>query len=427
MKIRDPKKQFPHIENPPEVIKKPDDQITEIRKYRLITPLFGGGVKAGEADPVTVIRGASVRGQLRFWWRATRGGQFDTIEKLREAENAIWGSAAKKGDENTGPSKVVLEVKTTNQGRLFSAVDSKGKSVANIGNQISIYSYVSFPLRDTKDAKVLDGVEFQMTIRYPAKRKDDVQAALWAWETFGGIGARTRRGFGALQLTHLNQKPVTLLASTQIQHYIEHGLQAHAIFSQLCRDVPFLSRNCVMVIQKSKFDDAAKTWRFLFDKLKKFRQARHNNKAGFPFGLSKWPEADAVRRSTSDSSPGHEPKHPVENKFPRAQFGLPIILKFKDEDERAGDPASHTLKPKDSERWASPLILRPIACADGFIGLAVRLSSLLNELDGGVVLEDNQKQTHLVEWSVNQNDARNIEPLQGKTDVIAAFLDYLTK
>ncbi len=44
----------------------------------LATTMFGGGVDAGSQDvatndPVTPIRGTEIRGQLRFWWRATRG------------------------------------------------------------------------------------------------------------------------------------------------------------------------------------------------------------------------------------------------------------------------------------------------------------------------------------------------------------------
>ena len=50
--------------------------MTQTRSYELMTPLFGGGAKPGRADSDLVIRGSGIRGQLRFWWRACRGGQF---------------------------------------------------------------------------------------------------------------------------------------------------------------------------------------------------------------------------------------------------------------------------------------------------------------------------------------------------------------
>ena len=62
---------------PPEIITYQSlDLIEQIREYQLITPLYGGGVTPGEFDPLTPVRGSEIRGHLRFWWRATRGGQF---------------------------------------------------------------------------------------------------------------------------------------------------------------------------------------------------------------------------------------------------------------------------------------------------------------------------------------------------------------
>lgn len=411
---------------PPQVSLRPDNRVTEVRRYKLITPLFGGGVKAQEADPITVIRGASVRGQLRFWWRATRGGQFDgNLNKMREGENAIWGSAAKKGDKNSGPSKVSLTTKILNEGKPFAATDSKGKPVTNIGDQKSVYSYVAFPLRDTQGAKVLQGVEFELTICYPNELEADVRAALWAWETFGGIGARTRRGFGALQLTRVNGNGVRLPSSARLEESIDNGFKQHLTSGKGCQGVPRLVPNHVLTIAKSRNDDAVQTWRYLFDRMKAFRQSRYLDKNNRPFGRSKWPEPDAIRRLTGKHSSGHEPNHTIDGRFPRSQFGLPIIFKFKDNDEKNGDPSASILKPENSERWASPLLLRPVACSDGYVGLAIRLASSLDDMDSGIVLEDGDKHKHSAKWQINSNEASQIEPLQGQTDVIEAFLTYL--
>ncbi len=78
--------------------KKNANIITQIREYQLITPLFGGGVTPGEIDPVTAIRGTEIRGQLRFWWRACRAGQYKDLQEMKKAEDTIWGKAYKKGE-----------------------------------------------------------------------------------------------------------------------------------------------------------------------------------------------------------------------------------------------------------------------------------------------------------------------------------------
>lgn len=89
---------------PPPVTKRKELGLVEqVRSYQLITPLYGGGVETGTADPITIVRGTEIRGQLRFWWRATRGGAFSgDLSKMKAAEDTIWGAAAKKGLRRNG-------------------------------------------------------------------------------------------------------------------------------------------------------------------------------------------------------------------------------------------------------------------------------------------------------------------------------------
>ena len=53
--------------------------------------MFGGGVEPGEPDPSLPIRGTSIRGQLRFWWRTTCGRLLPT-SKMWRREEEIFGS-----------------------------------------------------------------------------------------------------------------------------------------------------------------------------------------------------------------------------------------------------------------------------------------------------------------------------------------------
>ena len=86
-------------------------RVSETRTYTLITPLFGGGVEPRAPDPVTVIRGASIRGHLRFWWRFCMAHRFATTAELKAAEDLLWGaahadiqeatSAVEPGDQNS--------------------------------------------------------------------------------------------------------------------------------------------------------------------------------------------------------------------------------------------------------------------------------------------------------------------------------------
>jgi len=409
---------------PPEIKPKDDGRITEERRYRLITPLFGGGVTPGEADPVTVVRGTEVRGYLRFWWRATRGGQFGgDLEKMKNREEEIWGSMAAK--DRPGPSQVTVSVVLRNGGTPFQAADRYGAKISNIGDVKSVDSYAAFPLRESKNAKVLEGVEFDIEVRFPSDCEKDVLAALWAWETFGGIGARTRRGFGALHCTHRAGKAVEAPAVEKMHEAVEQGLKNHVDDGPWPRGVAHLVVPLRLALAPaSGSNDSISAWRHLIGKLRSFRQLR--SKSGTSsFGRSEWPEPDQIRRITGDwKKPTHAPVHLVQ-KFPRGQFGLPIIFAFKDTDESLGDPAKSTLRAANSNRFASRLILRPLACRGGrSVGLAAILAGPADP-PGGYVLETSDHVLHLVEVKLDTVTDAPFEPLNGQTDVLRSFLDYL--
>lgn len=87
---------------------------TPWRRYRcrLLTPLYGGGVTAGEIDRQMPVRATAIRGQLRFWWRLLNrrrpafcsDGQPDS-GKLFAGERALWGGL---GDRDATASQVLL-------------------------------------------------------------------------------------------------------------------------------------------------------------------------------------------------------------------------------------------------------------------------------------------------------------------------------
>jgi CRISPR-associated protein Cmr1 len=421
--------------NAPEVKVRPDDRIRQVRRYRLITPLFGGGVEPNKADPVTVVRGTEVRGQLRFWWRATRGGQFKgDLNAMCKAEEAIWGSAAAEG--KPGPSKVIISISNVKDTQEFQKIPNKKGKEVDVGHLYSPYSYVAFSLRaeSGKPAGKLrqEGIEFTLTITFPRQLekpfdhlelKQEVEASLWAWETFGGIGARTRRGFGALQSITIDGKPMGLPTINQAQPWIFDGMRKHVVLGHWPEDVPHLTQNTMFVpAPKSGKANPIEAWRYLIDKLKVFRQARYPDRNRRPYGRSKWPEPDEVRRLTNTYAPQHTPRHTV-RKFPRGQFGLPIIFHFKD--EKQGDPPQITLQGAEYDRFASPLILRPLACADGAIGLALRLVSPESPPGGYVIKSDDQLYPVQVR-GLSKSEASQIEPLNGEPDVLQAFLNFLS-
>jgi len=52
----------------------------------IVTPILGGGYRARTPDDVDHIRVPTVRGQLRFWWRALSAGRFEKSTSLHVGE-----------------------------------------------------------------------------------------------------------------------------------------------------------------------------------------------------------------------------------------------------------------------------------------------------------------------------------------------------
>lgn len=425
MNTRVPKK------SPPKV--SPNERpgwVTEIRKYKVITPLYGGGEETQKADSITTVRASEVRGHLRFWWRATRGGQFDgDLKKMRETEEKIWGSSGEK--DKPGPSPVSVRIISSTPGTPKSD-QRRGDRTFHIAHPSADWSYVAFPLRESRGS-VVEGVSFDLEIKYPEKIqdirvKDEVEAALWAWETFGGIGARTRRGFGALSRTIDSQSPIP--TKQAVQKMIEKSVNDYVVEGDWPYGVPHLARK--LKLKTISDTNAMTAWEHLFKQLKSFRQMRFDGVERRP-GRSKWSEPDAIRRLPGMTSAAkHSRPRVMVDKFPRGEFGLPIIFKFKDDQE--GDPSQTSLEGMQHDRLGSPLILRPIDCSDGALGLAVILEWESIDTDeryappGGLVLKSATR-VYEVKSQLSHTEAEKIEPLnlKGKPqpDVLQAFLDYL--
>jgi CRISPR-associated protein Cmr1 len=400
---------------PPEVVV--TDQLhSETRQYRLLTPLFGGGVDAGTPDLRQPISAKGIRGQLRFWWRATRAAQFETLEQMKAHEDWLWGCAATDSkptdskETRRAQSRVSIVVRVESQSKPIEAF-SGFRAIQGIPG------YAAFPLQANRSqnkpvGSIIKEVVFtcQISYRKEAKTTQEVSAALWAWETFGGVGARTRRGFGAIENL---SNPVKNWQAELVRGYRDYVLEGDAP-----QGVAQVSKAyCLINVG----------WETLIERYQRFRQgpgfARAEQSSENPRqpGRSYWSEADQIRRITRQHLPKHAPIHPV-GKFPRGQLGLPIIFHFKDANNRQpndpnADPKDTTLKPKHHERLASPLVLRPLG-ANISLALLLKTTGMPSEF----VLQNSP-----VEIELTQEEAKKIRPLSGQNDVLAAVLEHLNK
>jgi CRISPR-associated protein Cmr1 len=167
-----------------------------------VTPILGGAPVTRQVDEVDVTRVPTIRGHLRFWWRALQRDP-DLLRdpaKLFAAEAAVWGKAADESDKKGGRSSVEITVDVARRPQIDSS---------EIDYQTS-GAYALWPAMSIKErGKEQDpaqrypvapgrGVRFRLTLDAPRTFMHEIKDAVRAWLLFGGYGSRTRRGLGSL-------------------------------------------------------------------------------------------------------------------------------------------------------------------------------------------------------------------------------------
>ena len=357
--------------------------IEQTRLYEVITPLLGGGSKVHTVDSETTVRVSQIRGMLRFWWRATRGGQYDTIAKLKRAESSIWGGSIGK---EMVPSAVCISMNIENAGNecISDSDISPTGSSEKLSSQKSKYSYVLFPLREKTEVKLRKNVVFRLNVIYPESLSQEVEAAFWAWELFGGIGARTRRGLGAISLKEVDGKKRPLHTTVELQQHIALHAATFIDDTYAIEGVPLLKKNIQIgsyEVMKASVGFTAhdKSAISVFGKLiaryRSYRQTRHTSEGGSAGqGESIWPDPNALRY-ISGVALRSKNFYATTHHIPRAQLGLPIISTFPNAkfDNRTRK-VTFTIQ-NAMNRHASPLIFRPHVVEGGYVGIILILGN----------------------------------------------------
>lgn len=326
-------------------------------QFTVMTPMFGGGVEPRISDPLSPIRGTSIRGHLRFWWRAVRSRTL-APDALRQREWEVWGSTAA-----ASPYRLAVEIV------------SEGDDLDLSRWKLEVPDYVSFPFRPQRGARnapvtrARTGIRFELNFAFRNDEvRSEIELALKAWTAFGGIGSRTRRGCGTLWSPELSPHDARDLAV---------GLKDFSPFTA----PPFTWDKPAHTVLRS--------WMTVIDHYKGFRQSPTGRT-----GLSRshWPEADTMRRHSGKGNPAHMISATIPvgtpDQFPRAVFGLPIVFHYKDPDgaytnldSKNNSTLNNLAGPKQDEgRLASPLVLKALVFQNKnfqpFVGL---LRSVLPE------------------------------------------------
>ena len=188
-------------------------------RFRIVTPLFMSGFERSQAE----LREASIKGVLRFWWRALALGRLKSVEEVKKRENQIFGSS------ETGQSNIQLmlslpeRIETIEMGRILEYDNNGG--VAGPGARYLGYGVIEAfgsAKKRTKAGEVIrpcikapvDGV-LRILFKRGTSEEDIkmVEVALIAMGLLGGIGSRSRKGYGSFNLLELRRNDETLFSA----------------------------------------------------------------------------------------------------------------------------------------------------------------------------------------------------------------------
>ena len=422
---------------------------------KTVTPILGGAAQTRTCDEVDVIRTPTIRGHLRFWWRALHSHRFThNLQALYDEESRIWGRAGE--DDNGGRSQVELRVEVSKKS------ESDSSNIAPNGQG----AYALWPARGTQTQipapRRSPGLEFRVTVTAPSADVAQVRDAVRLWILFGGYGSRTRRGLGALTVCGDTSDwlPRATCKEDLMQSLDELFQSSLGVRSRPSGGRLFSASsahriwaaNSVSVVAGASFlaklpgnMDGNAAWLEALDRLRDFRQGApaHN---GDPArngarGRSRWPEADMVRRLTSRPGPGHAhtpriqhlPPFAPRPLWPRAGFGLPIEIRFaprhKHFEPRPTQLIWRDNGRNDHDRLASPLVVKPLPVLGGFLPMALWLN---RAAPGGEVFARQFDQLHARWSSVTHSSAPFssfaaplFAPASGKSSLRDAFCDWL--
>jgi CRISPR-associated protein Cmr1 len=265
-----------------------------LAEYEITTPMFIGG-----GDPQNVdLRPPSIKGVLRFWWRAMKWGdclketdsELEALKKLHRLEADLFGSAATPGVDS-GQARFFIKIKSFESGGIENNWPA--------GNQTGS-AYLGYGLTDD-DKKAIRLGKFTLSLvlkkSVTLDQEEQLEKVLKLWGFLGGLGSRSRRGFGSVAIRSLNHENFEFKDEKDYFKSISSLMDSF----QLAPEMPiFTAVNTDMTIVTLGQD--TKDFQTLMNKLgasyKTGRQESGKGKDKIPFGLPLAKSDSSNRRSS---------------------------------------------------------------------------------------------------------------------------------
>jgi len=172
-------------------------------EIEILTPMFlGGAPQAIDSKPELELRLQSVKGVLRYWYRALIGPEY-----VSSKESDLFGSS----DEKIGVSKIKIKTGkkklTLYDKTQFPEIKDYMFNHPTQGFFINPLNYLAYGPVDNKRQiarkAFSPGSKFDLVFFLRGCTKEqriEFIKTLFLWLNFGGLGSRSRKGYGAIKL-----------------------------------------------------------------------------------------------------------------------------------------------------------------------------------------------------------------------------------
>ncbi len=337
----------------------------------VLTPLFLGGA---EARGTPELRAPSLRGAMRYWYRALLGSvNSSTLVSLHEGESELFGKA-----EGGGALATRLRVKEEPQKQSYEkdrAIRTPQGDFLPTGKDYLLWSMSSTGKPNTPRFQpsrqyIEPGAKFDFTLN--VKLDDSMlkmgEVAFWLLANLGAVGARANRGAGSFQAVSseafLPFKPSSSIS--ELQTHLRTGIQTclkqvgnqwktFADDEQAEYDLlhPQFCEIWIVATTESGWNNYRDALDGLGSHFRDYRTYLN------PLGRS---DHDAVLRWFERGSKAPQLKRPV--------FGLPIPFRYSQ-----GGPAD-VIVHEEGDRRGSPLHMRLTRLSNGhYVGVLTMFKS----------------------------------------------------
>ncbi len=329
---------------------------------RVITPLFLGGA---ETRVRPELRSASIRGAMRYWYRAILGGctisDQANVERLKQCEADVFGTT-EKGSAITVLVHTDQPLKTETF-RKDRAVRTQEGNFLPTGKDYLLWSMAASgrpgTLRYQPDREYIKtDTQFKIRLQSRIVQGDDAltkaSAALWLLSNLGGLGARANRGAGSFE-TELSEPICELIFKqystiSELKEGLSKGIRQclrlicgkdswQSFESMPGYDIlaPDAAEVWIVSEPEQGWDTAQAALNGIGEKLRDYRSCYNVS------GIGKADHDDILRwLEGSEVTPG----------IRRAIFGLPIPFRYSE------SGLSDVIIPEQGNRRSSPLKIR---------------------------------------------------------------------